>query len=492
MKNCVSKLAVLLLTVSFCFANGCAPRSAQTAEKVLSFSQGTEVTDKTEDGIHIQTAIPVFSGFSSAKQLNEKIRGISDDGIADIKQAAQELGENAVPDTLFYESYFDSFLDNDLLSVWVTNENYTGGAHGSRWIKSFTVNIQTGEFYNTPGSLFKDPAAGTKLITDKIIKDIQKQPDAYFPEAIQTVQSKEGNYSFYLDGQNLVVYFDLYELVPYAGGMPVFTFPLADLQTNLRLGNNPAMGEVRSNGMNIAFEHRVISDEKGVWLPLKDTANALCHTVEENNGKYTVDGRPVLPVMMNGAAYMPIPYFTDLEKEFAIKGFAVYDGKVLRMFTQTARSLEEENLLGGASSNGTNKETPVSSINSSSADENTEEILAYIKNFDSAGGQVTYDPIEWVTAQDTKRMKELGLKKEDMPNGFHIYNPSKETENLKLSPNAAFDIVYWNNEMVENGHMAVSREKFAQRLNQEHASEFPFHLTVKDDVITKVQEQYVP
>lgn len=355
MKKWASKLAALLLAVSLCFAYGCSPQSAQVEDKVLSIAQGTEVTNKTEDGIHIQTAIPIFSGFSAAKLMNEKIRRISDDGIADIKQTAKELGDNLVPDTLFYESYYDSFWDNNLLSVWITNENYSGGAHGLSWVKSFTVNTQTGEFYDTPGSIFKDPAAGTKLITDKITSEIKKQQDAFFPEAMQTVLDKKGNYSFYLDGQNLVVYFDLYELIAYAGGTPTFTFPLADLETKVRMGNNPDRGVVRSNGMDIAFDHPVISDDKGVWLPLKDTANSLCHTVEEKDGKYTVDGKSVLPTIINGAAYMSIPYFNDIEKNFAIKGFVVYDGKVLRMFTETAPSLEDEKPLSNSSVNTVSK-----------------------------------------------------------------------------------------------------------------------------------------
>lgn len=336
-------VVALLLTVCLCLASGCSSVAvAQEPKNVLSFSVGCDVVNKVEDGIRIQTAIPVFTGFSAAKELNEKIRKISADGIAELKQTAKDLGVSSTAGTLYFHNYYDYFWDNNVLSVLISNGNYTGGAHGLQWIIAFNVNITTGEFYETPGDLFKDSGAGTKLITDKIIADIQKQSTGFFPEAVKTVRDKKGNYSFYLDGQNLVVYFDLYEITPYAAGIPSFTIPLANLETKLRLGGNPAMGNDRLNGVNAVFNHKVIANDNGVFLPLKETGNALCLNVLEKDGKYTVNGKPVQPTMIEGVAYMPIQYYNDILENYSIKGFVVYDGNVLRMFTQTANSLEEK------------------------------------------------------------------------------------------------------------------------------------------------------
>ena len=353
----------LLLTVFLCLASGCSSRAvAQEPKSTQTFSVGCDVVNKVEDGIRIQTAIPVFTGFSAAKGLNEKIRKVSDDGIAELKQTAKELGVSPAEGTLYYQSYYDYVWDNDVLSVWISNENYSGGAHGLRWITSFNLNITTGEFYKTPGDLFKDSDAGTKLVTDKIITDIQKQSIGFFPEAVQTVRDKKGNDSFYLDGQNLVVYYDLYEITPYAAGIPFFKIPLANLETKLRLGGNPPMGDVRVDGMNTTFNHKVISNDNGVFLPLKETGDALCINVLEKDGKYTVNGKSVQPTMIDSVAYMPIQYYNDLLESDAIKGFAVYDGNVLRMFTQT-----EESAVSGAVS-----ENPLGSTVTSSVTETVE------------------------------------------------------------------------------------------------------------------------
>jgi len=114
--------------------------------------------------------------------------------------------------------------------------------------------------------------------------------------------------------------------------------------------------------MNTTFNHKVISNDNGVFLPLKETGDALCINVLEKDGKYTVNGKSVQPTMIDSVAYMPIQYYNDLLESDAIKGFAVYDGNVLRMFTQT-----EESAVSGAVS-----ENPLGSTVTSSVTETVE------------------------------------------------------------------------------------------------------------------------
>ncbi|WP_277668622.1 DUF3298 and DUF4163 domain-containing protein [Caproiciproducens galactitolivorans] len=365
MRKWAMSAVAFLLTVSICFS-GCssAPTAAKTgdsgkpAKAANAFSQKTEVMVKTEDDVQIQTAIPVYSGFSAAEKLNKEIRKISVDGIAEVKEMGKDLGDSAAEKHLYFTSFFDSFLDGDVLSVWIYSENYTGGAHGFRWLRTFNVNTKTGETYETPGALFKDPQAGTKLITDKILADIQRHPELYFPEAAQTVKDLNGKYSFYLDGQNLVVYFQLYDIAPYAAGIQEFKFPLKDLQTKIPLGGHKR-GDIRLNGEDISFAAKVVSNDNGEFLPLEDTAKALGLTVTQMDGKYTVNGKAVKPVMMDGTAYLPLMTFNDLLKEFGVKGFALFDGQILRMFL--------DNNTGKEIALGYRKENPSGSAQSSSS-----------------------------------------------------------------------------------------------------------------------------
>lgn len=488
-----AKRAVLLLMAFCCILSqaGCAGAAeARTASsQVTGFSQGSKVVNTTEDKVQIQTAVPVFLGFSAAQELNQKIKEVSDDGIIEIKKAEKELGNSAAEGHLFFQSYYDLFWDNDILSVWVRNENYAGGAHGYRWLKSFNVNIQTGEFYETPGALFKDPEAGTRQITDKILEEIKKKPDLYFQEAAQTVKDKKGAYSFYLDGQDLVVYFDLYELVPYAAGMPEFRFPLTDLDLKLRMGNNPDRSSVRNNGMDLEFKNPVVSNDSGVFLPLEETAGALCHNVEKTDAGYTVDNHPVKPTMLNGAAYMPLQYFNDLGKDYAIPGFVAYDGDTLSIFTQTAQSEEEK------------KSTDLNSVGSeiylnSAAGDSSSEIswkkrMCYLKSFDKESSTLTFDPIEWISSDDKDRISELKLGG-DFPDGYYIYNPTVETEKIKLSENAKISLINWNGNNVAESSTLTNAEGLAARLKEDGALNFPYEYTVSNGQMIELREQYVP
>lgn len=478
MRRWISKLAALVLVGSMCLSGGCSAESlARMPGAAEPFSVKVGLTNKKDDRVQVHTAIPEFAGFDAAGDLNAKIKKISADGIAQIKKDTEGMTETPGADSLYYMSYFDYARNADVLSVWIFSENYTGGAHGMHYINAFTLNTKTGEYYTSLGSLFQDPEAGKKLISDQIIKQIQDQPDGFFPEAVQTVKDKKGDFLFYLDGQNLVVYFDLYDIVPYAGGIPKFTFPLKDLKTKVAFAEQEPAGDYRLNGETTFFKSPVYSDDDGVYLPLEETAGALNHTVLETGGSYTVDGKPVAVKKINGVAYTPLTFFTG-----TLGDYVIYDGTVLRMFTQVGDITAVAKLSGTSAANAASGDAVTVSAGIS-ADGDTEDILAYVKKFDAQSGEITYDPIEWITQNDTARMKELGLNKADFPNGFYIYNPIQQTDSQKISQNVEYKIIHGN---VEE---KTDEDGFVKRLNEYQA---PYHLTVQNKSITKIEEQYIP
>ena len=252
------------------------------------------------------------------------------------------------------------------------------GAHGFRWIRTFNVNIKTGETYETAGALFKDPQAGTKRITDKILADIKRHPELYFPEAVQTVEALKEKYPFYLDGQNLIVYFQLYDITPYAAGIPEFA--LKDLQTKVPLGGH-TRGDIRLNGKDIQFTDQVVSNQNGDFLPLNDTAKALSLTVTQKDGKYFVDGKAVKPVMMDGKAYLPLETFNELLKDAGKNGFVVFDGQILRMFADNNTGKEIQ--LGYRPENEPSPSSQSSSSAAAKPESKEVKKIGYIKKFDA-------------------------------------------------------------------------------------------------------------
>lgn len=89
-------------------------------------------------------------------------------------------------------------------------------------------------------------------------------------------------------------------------------------------------------------------------------------------------------------------------------------------------------------------------------------------------------------------MKELGLTKEDMPNGFHIYNPSEQTESLKLGKNVEFQVLYPNGVYNAEGARLAGEEQFQLYLSQSQGTVAPYRLTVQNGEVLKIEEQYVP
>lgn len=54
-------------------------------------------------------------------------------------------------------------------------------------------------------------------------------------------------------------------------------------------------------------------------------------------------------------------------------------------------------------------------------------MIAYVKYYDPETNVIGVDEIEWVTIDDTDRIKELKINVErDMPNNYYMHNASKK------------------------------------------------------------------
>ena len=71
---------------------------------------------------------------------------------------------------------------------------------------------------------------------------------------------------------------------------------------------------------------------------------------------------------------------------------------------------------------------------------------AFIKRID--GQELIIDPAEWITADDTDRMEELGLTEADMPDGYYIHNPSRSRVKLSLTKETSYHFIDWGRDFV--------------------------------------------
>lgn len=136
-------------------------------------------------------------------------------------------GAGKVKPTLPYEVYSKYTIvedDNRIISLYNDYYEYLGGAHGMTTKTSYTIDkkleklIALKELF-TEGYNYKD------VINKEIRKEINKHPENYFDSG-EIFKGINDNQSFYIDGDNLVIYFQLYDIAPYVFGFPEFKIPL--------------------------------------------------------------------------------------------------------------------------------------------------------------------------------------------------------------------------------------------------------------------------
>lgn len=114
------------------------------------------------------------------------------------------------------------------------------------------------------------------------------------------------------------------------------------------------------------------------------------------------------------------------------------------------------------------------------------EKLVYIEKFD--GKELVFDEVEWVEVPG-KRAKELGIKEDDAPSGFKVYNEEVMTEELPVTRNCICDLLNWTSNY---DRMQVTLNKFMKILEDRKGTKIPYYLTIEDNKIICITEHYVP
>ncbi len=120
-------------------------------------------------------------------------------------------------------------LRKKLLLITMTGYDYTGGAHGMPLRVDYFIDLTNGNFYELKDLFKKDSDYKTKI--NEIIKAAIESDQAsgsgmYFEDAFTGISDAQ---YFYLEDDNLVIYFYPYDIAPYAAGFPEFKIPFADL-----------------------------------------------------------------------------------------------------------------------------------------------------------------------------------------------------------------------------------------------------------------------
>lgn len=153
--------------------------------------------------------------------INSKLRDLSN---------LEKINEDQVLDYNRYGNFNVIFFEKDLLVLEINIYNYPfGAAHGLTSRKTPNIDLKTGEFY-TLSDLFKGGIYWTHYI-DEIIGNLIKTDPQYeyvYPDGFKGISLDQ---NFYVDKDNLYIYFAPYDIAPYAAGFVTFKIPFKDIDS---------------------------------------------------------------------------------------------------------------------------------------------------------------------------------------------------------------------------------------------------------------------
>lgn len=131
--------------------------------------------------------------------------------------------------------YYITKDSNNLLSFYIDYYQFSGGAHGSTTRKAYVIDKKLNKKLSIK-ELFKIGYDYKTVIDKEIRNQINKNKEKYFVDAT-TYKGINDDAKFYIKGENLVIYYNQYEIAPYASGIPEFNIPINDFKENFLYNN---------------------------------------------------------------------------------------------------------------------------------------------------------------------------------------------------------------------------------------------------------------
>ena len=142
------------------------------------------------------------------------------------------------------------------------------------------------------------------------------------------------------------------------------------------------------------------------------------------------------------------------------------------------------------------KNAQAQAANPSYMDENGGEyIAAFLK--DMTDSTITVDIAEFITDDNTERIKELNLLEEDMPDGYYIYNPDEETVTWKLDEQTIYTFIDWNGDFTGSDYpkeyTTTDAAEFQKYIGTYEDSQpgMPFFFQIEDGMVKVILEKQI-
>lgn len=153
------------------------------------------------------------------------------------KEIEGYIGTDEIARGIKAEVYFNyqvKYNRNGLLSVAFTDYQYSGGAHGITIQSSYTFDLNTGTELELK-DLFKPGSDYVSIISEEVKRQMEERGMSVLLAPFNSIKGDQG---FFLSNNAVVVYFQAYEYLPYAFGIPEFAVDFRSMEGLL----NPDIG----------------------------------------------------------------------------------------------------------------------------------------------------------------------------------------------------------------------------------------------------------
>lgn len=186
-----------------------------------------QTIEKTIPEAKIKVEYPQIRGMknrAAEKKINMLLKTKAETFVANsIKEAKMNQPS---PNGSTYEylgTYKVTYNGNGVLSLLLETYSYTGGAHGITVREGLTFRLSDGKVLTLDELLRANP--NYRSIVDPAIAKKLEETEGYFGN-FKTIGP---NPSYYVKDQGVVIFFQLYDYLPYVSGFPEFYFPFAEL-----------------------------------------------------------------------------------------------------------------------------------------------------------------------------------------------------------------------------------------------------------------------
>ncbi|NBI29913.1 stalk domain-containing protein [Chengkuizengella marina] len=175
------------------------------------------------DFLEVNASLPEIQGLKDENfqgKTNEKIKMIFEKKIEELTKDAKEHAQEAKESGWNFHKYsldmgYDMKIAGELVSIVFETSTYTGGANATSIVNSVNIVNQIEAKEVSITDLIE-----IDTINELVLREINKNPDDFFKPGDLGFQTVEENQAFYVEGKQLVLIFDEYEIAPGTAGTP--------------------------------------------------------------------------------------------------------------------------------------------------------------------------------------------------------------------------------------------------------------------------------